>query len=73
MPRLDWADQGIFDISDLSDEEFKSHFNKMTQAEKQAILDDLDDETESAEVKAKAVAFIERLGRFAMKAIDYLA
>lgn len=72
MGRFDWADKGIFDVSALTEEEFTAHFKSMRPEDKKAILDDLDDETASAEDKAKAVAFVDRVGRLAMTAIDFL-
>ena len=67
MSRFDWADQGVFDISDLSDEDFKDLFNTMEPAKKAEILAAMREATDDAEAKAKAVAFVLKAGELAMK------
>jgi len=73
MGRFDWAAEGTFDISDISEEDFRAKFKSMTDEQKVAILDDLEEEEEDAEAKAKAIAFVSRLGTMVMKGIDLLA
>jgi len=68
MSRFDWADQGIFDISDLSEDDFRDLFNQMPPEKKAEIVAALTDETANAEEKAKAVAFVTTVGRLVMKA-----
>ena len=73
MGRFDWAADGTFDITDISDDDFHSKFKSMTDEQKVAILDDLEEEEEDAEAKAKALAFVSRIGTMVMKGIDLLA
>lgn len=73
MARFDWAGDGTFDITDISDEALKAKFKTMSDDEKNEILEDLEDAEEDAEAKAKAVAMMTQLGKMVMKGIDLLA
>ena len=72
MGRFDWAGSGDFVISGTTDEEFKSFFNTMTNAQKNAIIADTAKESDDAEAKARAAAFIDRLGRLVLETLDTL-
>jgi hypothetical protein len=68
MARFDWAGNGdVFDIADLSDEEWKGHFNSLTQEQRNEILDDLHDQTVSAEEKQRAIDLVARAGELLLK------
>ena len=65
MTSFDWADDGVFDISD--DDAFTNHFNQMSQEEKREILDALNDETRTAEQRKKAIDFLAKAGEMVIK------
>ncbi len=73
MGRFDWASDGTFDFTDLPEDEFKAKFNGLSDEDKLAILDDLQEATDDAEAKAKAVKMVARIGSLVLKAGSILA
>jgi hypothetical protein len=69
MSRFDWADEGVFDISDVSDEDFRAHFNSMPQQDREKILEALTSETEDAAARARALEFVSKVGQVVLSTI----